>query len=635
MPSRLPFAENPLHTRADVQRLVRDLVEPILPHFSPGCAELHLGENRGLFGDPAGWLEGFARPLWGLVPLAAGGGSFVHWDVWQKGLTSGTDPSGTEYWGLAGDYDQRSVEQAAIGLALALAPKQCWEPLSPATREKLAAWLAHINDVKLVESNWLFFRILVNLGLSRCGQKWSKEKVEADFALIDSLHKRDGWYEDGAAGAPWRNGRLGDYYVPMALQYYALIYAQLAGKEDPERAKRFTDRAQAFAQDFLHWFDASGAALPFGRSLTYRFAQGAFWGALAFANVEALPWGVIKGLYLRHLRWWMRQPIFSETGLLTIGYTYPNLVMAESYNSNQSPYWALKMFLPLALPDEHPFWHAEEAPLPLRHGVHTVPGAKLILVSDPRTHDVTAINPGQPTLDWPRNAPHKYSKCAYSTRFGFSVPSSVLTPAEGGLDNVLSLSDDERFYRPREFALDPEVGDGVAFSRWKPWPDVEVRTWLIAEPTGHLRIHQIQTERKVWALEAGFAAMWTNHSTVKIETGNAPVVRTPHGASAMRNLLGQRKGGTFDLGANSHLLVSLSTMPVLQSTHEPGEHWLACWVGGSAETSDDFADAAEFAITRDADGCRVLRNKESWWSQEGGPCGTSSPARLQLLQKPS
>src|SRR5207248_7125795 len=131
-----------------------------------------------------------------------------------------------------------------------------------------------------------------------------------------------------------------------------------------ERAKRIIERARLFAKDFVHYFNAEGTALPFGRSLTYRFAQGAFWGALAFANVEALPWGVIKGLYLRHLRWWMRQPIFTETGLLTIGYTYPNLVMAESYNSSQSPYWALKAFLPLALPEEHPFWQAEETSLP-------------------------------------------------------------------------------------------------------------------------------------------------------------------------------------------------------------------------------------------------------------------------------
>jgi hypothetical protein len=636
MSNLLPFAGNPLHSRADVQRLLCDLVKPILPHFSPNHAQVRLGENRGLFGDPADWLEGFARPLWGLVPLGAGGARFDHWNLWLDGIASGTDPTNAEYWGLPGDFDQRSVEQAAFGFALALAPGLFWDPLPPGTQKNLAAWLRHINEVSLVPSNWLFFRVLVNLGLRRCAQSCSMERVKQDFAVIDSFYLGDGWYEDGANSAPWRDGRLGDYYIPMAYHFYGLLYARLASADDPARAKMLIDRARRFAQDFLHWFSADGAALPFGRSLTYRFAQGAFWGALAFAGIEALPWTVIKGLYLRHLRWWMRQPIFSETGLLTIGYAYPNLLMAESYNSSQSPYWALKAFLPLSLPEEHPFWQAEEAPLPLRRSVHTVPGAKLIIVVDPRTHDVTAINPGQPTLDWPRNAPHKYSKCAYSTRFGFSVPASVATPEEGGLDHGLSLSDDKHFFRVRGQALDPVVQDGVAYSRWQPWPDVEVRSWLIAEPTGHVRIHLVNSARKIWALDAGFAVAWTRRADLRTESGAIPAARTPACASALRDLLGERHGYTVDLGANSHLLAALSTMPVLHSEHEPGEHWLTCWAGGSADFFDKFADAEDFTVTRDtATGCRLLRKGQPWWSLEGGICGTSSPARLQLGQTPA
>src|SRR5450755_1747549 len=132
---------NPLCTRADVQRLVQDLANPVLPHFSPGCAQVHLGENRAHYGDPAGGLEAFARPLWGLVPLAVGGGHFDHWDLWQKGLVGGTDPAHPEYWGLAGDYNQRSVEQAAFGFGLALAPEHLWQPLAADARARLSTWL--------------------------------------------------------------------------------------------------------------------------------------------------------------------------------------------------------------------------------------------------------------------------------------------------------------------------------------------------------------------------------------------------------------------------------------------------------------------------------------------------------------
>jgi hypothetical protein len=629
------FAANPLRTRDDLQRLVGDLTSPLTPHFSLGRAQVRLGANQAHYGDPAGWLEGFARPLWGLAPLAAGGGDFSDWSLWQEGLASGVDPAHEEYWGLAGDYDQRSVEQAAFGFAIALAPERFWEPLSAKTRERLAAWLIRINDVELVRSNWLFFRVLVNLGLKHRGQPFSQAAIEADFDRIEGFHLGDGWYEDGKGGAPWRDGRTGDYYVPMAFQLYSLIYAKLAGADDTERCARLRERATVFAQDFQHFFAADGSALPFGRSLAYRFAQGSFWGGLAFADVEALPWPVIKGLYLRHLRWWMKQPVFSETGLLSIGYTYPNLIMAESYNSPGSPYWAYKAFLPLALPEEHPFWQAEEAPLPARRAVHSVAGAKLILTTDPRSREITAINPGQPTLEWPRNAPHKYSKCAYSTHFGFSVPVSVATPAEGGLDNGLSLSDDGRFFRHREQCFDGEVNDGVAFSRWNPWPDVEVRTWLLAEPTGHLRIHHIRSDRKLWSMEAGFAVNWDRRAELKIsENGDTgPEVRTPAGASTLRDLLGDREGGIVDLGANSHLLASLSSMPVLRAEHAAGEFWLVCRASGSADSADNFSVAKTFEAEADPDGCRILLEGKLWWTSTGQPCGESSPERLKALQQ--
>lgn len=630
------ITSNPLRDRADLQDLARDLVEPLLPHFSPGRARVRLGANRASYGDPASLLEGYSRPLWGLVPLAAGGGRFAHWKLWRQGLINGTNPEHPEYWGPAGDYDQRSVEQAAFGFALALAPGDFWKPLSGAERARVAAWLNRIHEVKLVRSNWLFFRVLVQLGLRRVGEAWSQERLDADLDQLDAFYLRDGWYSDGPEGAPWRDGRTGDYYVPMAFHFYGLIYARLASAEDPSRAARYVERARLFAREFQHYFAADGSALPFGRSLTYRFAQGAFWGGLAYAGVEALPWPVIKGLYLRHLRWWLRQPIFTESGLLTIGYTYPNLLVAESYNSPGSPYWALKALLPLALPSSHPFWRAEEAPLPPRRAVLTSPGSRLVLTTDPRTREVVALNPGQRVLDWPRNAPHKYSKCAYGTRFAFTVPAGAAIPAEGGLDGELSLSDDERFFRRRDFCTDAAVQAGVAFSRWQPWPDVETRTWLLAAPAGHLRLHHIRSGRRLWSLEAGFAVPYLAKSTLRQQPGAAPgpAVRSPRGASGLRELVGGRAGACVECGANTHLLESLSAMPVLRAAHDPGAFWLACWVGGAADPETDFTADADFSVSATAETCVILHHGAPWWNL--GPAtsalGNSSPARLNALE---
>jgi hypothetical protein len=627
-------AANPLTTRADLEQLLVDLTTPLLGHFSPGRAQIRLGVNRAHYGDPAGGLEGFARPLWGLAPFLAGGGQFAPLPLWLEGLAAGVDPAHPEYWGEPGDYDQRSVEQAALGFALLLCPDRIWSPLSVRSQDQLAAWLDRINRVRLVESNWLFFRKLVNAGLARVGRPSGESMDGHDDALLESFHLQDGWYADGAGKNEHRDGRVGDYYVPMAFQFYPLVLAGQAGPRDSGRAQLSRERARRFAQDFQHWFAADGSALPFGRSLTYRFAQGAFWGALAYAGVEALPWGVIKGLYLRHLRWWMRQPIFSESGLLSVGYAYPNQLVAESYNSPASPYWAFKAFLPLALPGSHPFWQAEEAPLPARRRIHTVPGAKLILQTS-GAHDVVALNPGQPTLDWPRHAAHKYSKSAYSTRFGFTVPASTPTLTEGGFDSGIALSDDGRFFRVREQCLDAEVRDGVAYSIWRPWPGVELRAWIVAEARGHVRLYRLASDRKLWVVDSGFALTYTDKATRHAEPQSAQgaLVRTPAGASLVRGLLGRLEPVCVDLGAGGHLLASLSAMPAVRATVEAGAMWLATWVQGSEHPDWNFRDLPAFTVAVHDEVAVVAREGAEWWTSADGGGGKSSVARLTELDE--
>lgn len=73
-----------------------------------------------------------------------------------------------------------------------------------------------------------------------------------------------------------------------------------------------------------------GSAIPFGRSLTYRFACGGFFAALAVAKVPDMPAplsspGAIKGFLLRHLRWWSNHSddILYPDGTLNIGWLYP------------------------------------------------------------------------------------------------------------------------------------------------------------------------------------------------------------------------------------------------------------------------------------------------------------------------
>lgn len=577
-----------LVTRTDLQRVVRELFAPLVAHFSPGRARVKLGETGAIFSHREAELEGFARPLWALAPLAAGGGSFAHWDFYRQGLANGTNPGHSEYWGNdEGNARQMHVEMAAFGLALALVPEQIWRPLSAGAQQNLASWLGQIYQAPLWPNNWQFFRVLVHLGLKNVGAERAFAPVEASLEKLESYYLGDGWYGDGANG-----GR--DYYIPFAMQFYALIYAKLAAKDDPARAQRFRERAALFAQEFMHWFAADGAALPFGRSLTYRFACGAFWGALAFADVEALPWPVIKGLAMRHLRWWWRQPALKDAGVLSIGYTYPNLNMSEQYNSPGSPYWALKFFLPLALPEEHPFWTAEEAPLPASSPVSVQKQPGFVVCRDEAAEHVFALAHAQSdtwlrSANWLRHGSAKYCKFAYSNVFGLSIPGGSVGLQFGAFDSMLALSDGGDYWRVRDGSVEQSLDGPVLYSRWQPWPDVEIETWLLPDLPWHVRVHRLTTNRKLQAAEGSFAAPWTDEviqagGHTEAHDGSAKTIAPPC-AVGIRDLIGKRKGETILPLANTNLLFSKSSLPTLKSDHEPGEHWLVCAVLGTATVS--------------------------------------------------
>ena len=490
---KTPLSGNPLQTRADLERALNALFAPLLPFFSESGARVRLSAEAAHFDRAAGELEGYARPLWGIAPLVAGGGSFSHWQLYRNGLIAGTDPGHPDYWGDITGIDQRQVEMAAIGFTLALCREHYWDPLPADAKTRVAAYLMNARDREFVDSNWKFFRVLIDLGLMECGVAVDPVKREDYLEGIERFYLGNGWYRDG-------NIRTAEHYIPFAFHFYGLLYATLSG--DARRAALYRERARPFAEAMRHWHAEDGSGLPFGRSLTYRFAHAGFWAALAYAGVEALPWGEIKGYYLRNMRWWAGQPIADRDGVLSIGYAYPNLMMSEGYNSAGSPYWAMKAFLPLALPEDHPFWQAEETAPPVFEA--PVPLAEPGMVAQHQHGHIVVLASGQQSRQW-RGMVEKYSKFAYSTCYGFSIEYGDREFEKLASDNMLSFSEDGDHWRMRESNEDVRIAGDTLFARWHPYPDVRVESFILPMGRWHIRLHEVTTPRPIEVLEGGFA----------------------------------------------------------------------------------------------------------------------------------
>ena len=505
-----------LSTKQDFQALMHLFLDPLKPYYSAGGARLHLGETGVTYGQAAIELEAFSRPLWALVPFWMGGGSDPEFeDIYRRGLAAGSDPENPEYWGECKDYDQCFVEMAAIACGLLNAPEKLWDPLSGAEKQNLARWLDQINHHQIPECNWQFFMILVNLALKKCGMPYDAENMARGLARIDSYYSGDGWSTDGAS--PQK-----DYYIPWAIQYYGVLYAKFAADTDPERAALYRSRAELFARQFIYWFDENGAALPYGRSLTYRFAQNCFWAACVWAGLEPFPLGVMKGLIVRNFNWWLDQKMFDRDGILTIGYCYPQMYMAERYNAPGSPYWGMKSFILLALPDSHPFWSAEAEPMPALDALKPMPHANMLVA---RTKGrVTAYAAGVNEGHGHGQFPEKYAKFAYDTRFGFCASRSREVIYQAAPDSMLAFVIDDNVF-VRKVSLSHEIRADRVVSKWSPFPGITVTTTVLLTADGHIRRHEIESAYPCEAYDCGFAVPNFAPGYVESTAGGAATAR--------------------------------------------------------------------------------------------------------------
>ncbi|WDK21747.1 hypothetical protein CGRA01v4_13037 [Colletotrichum graminicola] len=408
------------------------------------------------------------------------------------------------------------------------------------------------------KNNWRWFRVFGNLALSKvCGVPFDsvRDEINADLELLDTFYRFDGWSADG----PWQTpeqaqveieqyektrrrdavgmSRKADYYSgSFAIQFSQLLYSRFAADIDPERAETYRQRAREFGASFWRYFDAEGAAIPLGRSLTYRFACGGYFSAIALAQVPDMPGplgspGAVKGFLMRHLRWWAKnsEDIFYPDGTqhwMALPASGPqpmakNMYLSEDYNSPQSPYWCLKTLVAVGLPDDDVFWTTEEEPypqLPVTDTVALVSAPQQIVCNHSAGNHHFLLSPGQFMVSTMKANRAKYSKFAYSSAFAFSVPTGPLIK-QMALDNTLAFSRDGgetwavkwksgqvRFVTA--YVQGPSGTEGVqaTSARWYLWGDrsVSADTTLIPPtnrwPDWHVRVHRLKVHEKVKTL---------------------------------------------------------------------------------------------------------------------------------------
>lgn len=561
--------ENPLKTYSDLENALVELVKPLDKNFSD--AGMFYGSNIAIYGQFVGEIEALLRPLWGIFPLM-GNKPYPGFKNYLTRIINGTNPDSDSFWGFVPYSGQRFVEMAALALGMMVAKKNFFDVMSSQEQDNLCKWLDQINDHEIQKNNWLFFRILVNTAFFVCGREPNKDRLKADLEVIDSLYLGNGWYCDG------RPEQV-DYYIGFAMHFYSMIYAKYAAF-DEKYPILFKERTAKFMETFPAFFAKSGEAVPYGRSMTYRFAMSSCFGAMAFADVEGLPWGQVKYLALQNLRHWFKQDIFTATGELSVGYYYPNPQMCEGYNSFGSPYWALKSFIFLGLPEDHPFWTSYEEPPSVPNHL-LIPEARGIIQRD--DNHVQFFTAGHNVQTWMTHGQAKYEKFVYSSVFGFSVPKSLVECWQGSFDSTLAVSEGDQFYRVRYGAAEYKIEPDHLYIKWKPWDDVEIESFIYPKFPWHKRIHKIKTKRTLSLADGGFAINRTDIKT-RLTEKNSAVVFQKNQVSGITTLPGTSMDVTAELvqtEPNTNLMTELTLIPTITAKVAPGEYTLETAVLGA------------------------------------------------------
>lgn len=352
-----------------VQTLVR-ISDPVLTNLAEGTLKQNMPVEALAKGrESATHLEAVGRLVCGIAPWLELGPDGTpegklrkqYIDLTVKGLTHAVDPKSPDFLNF-NQGTQPLVDAAFLAQGLLRAPKQLWGNLDRQTQKNMIDALKSSRRIKPHENNWLLFASMVEAALYEFTGDCDKKRLLYGVEKFrDEWYKGDGHYGDGPAFHM-------DYYNsfvihPMLMDTLAVMKKKRMKEADflDEETRRFT----RYAEQQERLISPEGTFPAVGRSLPYRF--GAFQ-VLAQASLEdKLPKTITPPQVRCALTAVMRRQLenpanFDDKGWLRIGFTGSQREIAESYISTGSLYLCAAAFLPLGLPEKHPFWSGAHQP---------------------------------------------------------------------------------------------------------------------------------------------------------------------------------------------------------------------------------------------------------------------------------
>jgi hypothetical protein len=354
------------HDRQYWVDLLYKISAPVLSNMSRGelvkNMELELSPTWDGRSKSVSYMEAFGRLMAGLSPWLAlpdddteEGKQRRQLLAWAlKSYAHAVNPDSPDYleWRREG---QPLVDAAYIANSFLRAPKQLWEPLDDATKQRFIKEFKGLRRVQPPYSNWLLFGAMVETFLLSVDADYDAYRISMALRKVEEWYVGDGWYSDGPHYAF-------DYYNSFVIHpMYVEILEALAskGKINTKGFEPALKRMQRYGDVLERMISPEGTFPVVGRSITYRL--GVFQPLALLAWRYSLPekqtYGQVRAALTATMkRMFEVEGNFNKSGFLQLGFAGHQPDISDYYTNNGSLYITSLAFLPLGLPADHPFW---------------------------------------------------------------------------------------------------------------------------------------------------------------------------------------------------------------------------------------------------------------------------------------
>ncbi len=303
---------------------------------------------------------------------------------------------------------QFTCEFGGLFKTLLLMPETLWDTYDEKQKDEMAVTISKWGHHRTTQNNWRIFNIITLSFLKKYGYEIDDELLKSHLLWVASYHSGNGWYLE----------QTYNYYSISLFIVYTTIWNRTFGdKYYPEIANVIEQSAKKLMESIVAFFGRDGYINMWSRSICYRtWVSGAFPVAFMLKEKTNLDPGFARRLCSGSLLQFVSREEFYYNEIPSLGFYGQKEYMVQNYSCPGSPFLMFLPFICLALPDDSPFWTAQEnegfwETLGSETKVTVLENPGLVLANHGKT-GASEIIPGKVYYNDPN-----YSKLVYNTHF--------------------------------------------------------------------------------------------------------------------------------------------------------------------------------------------------------------------------